>query len=111
MSGLEASQMPEAIIGIEQRKAMKFRKAVMLLATPIVIVGFRTVLVICGKGKERVVLRWWCYVLRTHLWWRDPPYLWRCTQLCLKLESDSKFKGMKLIISFYFFRVSIKQNV
>ncbi|KAF9680464.1 hypothetical protein SADUNF_Sadunf06G0123800 [Salix dunnii] len=91
LSGLEASQMPEAIIGIEQRKAMKFRKAVMLLATPIAIAGFRTVLVICGKGKEKVVLRLWCCV--------DPPYLWRCTQLCLKLESDSKFK------------VSIKQNV
>ena len=64
--------MPEAIIGIEQRKAMKFRKAVMLLATPIAIAGFRTVLVICGKGKGKgkgkVVLRLWCCVLRTHLW-------------------------------------------
>lgn len=40
LSGLEASQMPEAIMGIEQRKATKFRSAVMLLATPMAV-GFR----------------------------------------------------------------------
>lgn len=55
--------MPAAIIGIEQRKAMKFRMAVMLLATPILIAGFWTLSVICekakaqgkGKGKSGVV--------------------------------------------------------
>jgi len=46
-SGLEASQMPAAIIGIEQRKAMKFRTAVMLLATPILIAGFWSLDYVC----------------------------------------------------------------
>lgn len=45
--------MPAAIIGIEQRKAMKFRTAVMLLATPILIAGFWTMSVICEKGKGK----------------------------------------------------------
>ncbi|KAF2293364.1 hypothetical protein GH714_001014 [Hevea brasiliensis] len=46
LSGLEASQVPEAIMGIEQRKATKFRTAVMLLATPMVV-GF-------GGRKEKI---------------------------------------------------------
>jgi len=45
--------MPAAIIGIEQRKAMKLRRAVMLLATPILIAGFWTTSVICEKGKGK----------------------------------------------------------
>ena len=38
LSGLEASQTPEAIIGMEERKAMKFRTDVMLLLTAMVMV-------------------------------------------------------------------------
>ena len=36
LSGFEASQIPAAIMGMEQRKAMKFRTAVTLLLTPMV---------------------------------------------------------------------------
>lgn len=35
LSGLEASQMPADMMGMEQRRAMKLRVAVMLLDTPI----------------------------------------------------------------------------
>lgn len=37
LSGFEASHMPEAIIGIEDSVAMKFRIAVMLLLTAILV--------------------------------------------------------------------------
>lgn len=35
LSGLEASQIPAAMMGMEQRKATKLRTDVMLLANPI----------------------------------------------------------------------------
>lgn len=35
LSGLEASHSPEAIMGMEHRRAMKFNIAVMLLLNPI----------------------------------------------------------------------------
>jgi hypothetical protein len=38
LSGFDANQMPEDMIGIEANIAMKFRTAVMLLLTPIVVV-------------------------------------------------------------------------
>ena len=41
LSGLDASQVPAAIMGIEQSSAMKLSTAVMLLLTPILSSGFR----------------------------------------------------------------------
>lgn len=38
LSGFEASHMPEAMMGMEAKKAMKFSVAVMLLLTPMVLV-------------------------------------------------------------------------
>lgn len=59
LSGLEASQIPEAIMGIEQRSATKFKMAVMLLLTAMVVPVM--VVVVSMKFKlreERKIENW-----------------------------------------------------
>ena len=59
LSGLEASQMPAAIMGMEQRRAMKLRTAVILLLTPMHGGGVAVVVVVTGEvgGEGGFVFR------------------------------------------------------
>lgn len=69
MSGFEANQMPAAMMGIEQRKAMKFRTAVMLLESPMVISKLRDEVLVCEScvplymGNLFVFLIFFCPVV------------------------------------------------
>ena len=57
LSGFEASHMPEAMMGMEARKAMKFRAAVMLLLTPMVVVDLVTGFGLKDREREREILK------------------------------------------------------